>query len=105
MMRTARRVVVVIVGTRRSFDTTRMRTGARDSVVNARRWSRRGSDAKRRDRWTRKTRWIAFQSALACALGSMLTFAPPQAREWVIPLDSVTTWSDAGELARAMLDE
>ena len=69
MMRTTRRIVLVVVGTRRSFDTTRMRTGARDSVVNARRWSRRGSDAKRRDRWTRKTRWIAFQSALACALG------------------------------------
>ena len=69
MMRTARRIVGVGVGTRRSFDTMRIRTGARDSVVNARRWSRRGSDAKRRDRWTRKTRWIAFQSALACVLG------------------------------------
>ena len=47
----------------------------------------------------------ACAATLACALGSMLTFAPPQAREWVIPRDSVTTWSDAGELARAMLDE
>ena len=47
----------------------------------------------------------ACAATLACALGSMLKFAPPQAREWVIPRDLVTTWSDAGELARAMLDE
>lgn len=46
----------------------------------------------------------ASAAALTCVLGSMLTFAPPQAREWVIPRDDVTTWSDAGELASAMLD-
>jgi len=42
--------------------------------------------------------------AIATVVGAMLAFTSPQAREWVILRDDVTSWADAGELASAMLD-